>query len=282
MEKIKRLLAEYEIRFGETKRISKPSFFNSEDLMNKQNYAPQINEKRISNENGVVYQNGVWEIAKLTKKPEKWVVERDENHPIWKEFEEWMGGSGLFLHHAEGTFKYYGNNGAYAKDLILYFKDHQYLTLDQWAEFYLPKVDFSIHNLTDWFYIKIKTPTVQEWLSKGPLTEKGSISFNLNNGNLFNIGLPLIIKTDAIIEFRKPTDEELNILYEKHPKYAPPKEGDWGVFWDRKESTIYISSLRSIINEKKLYADAYGSCWHHFTPFSPELQEMLKKEIDNI
>ncbi len=291
MEKIKKLLAEYEIRFHDTDEILESSAINPEWMVNKGAYIPDIYEHKIHNKNGAVYlkdhDGERWATAKLTKKPEKWVVEKDENHPVWEKFidtyphkydnEQVFFSSNYFWGATTFSSNYFWGATTMGGDELYKFSGFQYLTLDQWAEFFLPKVDFSIHNETDWFFVMLKNK--RKFLIKGKL-DNDYLIFPLIPNEMYPEGH--FINKDDIIEFRRPTDEEMNVLYWHHPEYAPPKEGDWGVFWDRKESTIYISSLRSIINEKKLYADAYGSCWHHFTPFSPELQEMLKKEIDNI
>lgn len=219
---MKKLLAEYEIRFHDTDEILESSAFNPKDFVNKREYSIQINENRISNENGVVYKGGKWATAKLTEKPERWVVERNENHPMWVEFMAWWNEKYSSILFNEKMARYIQNNGKRLFELIN-AKDHQFLTLDQWAEFYLPKVDFSIHNETDWFFVKTNN---NRWLSRGNLTEGDCASFNLRNKILDTKGHLVDSKND-IIELRKPTKEEMNVLYENAIKYF------CGICWNK-------------------------------------------------
>ena len=277
MEKIKKLLAEYEIRFHDTDEILESSAINPEWMVNKGAYIPDIYEHKIHNQNGAVYlkdhDGERWATAKLTKKPEKWVVEKDENHPMWARF----------LNHYDLTDyndRYYWMDEYSlinkAQEIIeLRHQDVQYLTLDQWAEFFLPKVDFSIHNEEEWFYVKTVPPGDWSWLTKGPLTGLGSISLNLISKSFYKESGSFVNSLNEIIEFRRPTDEEMNILYEEHPEYAP-----YGVFGDNYAVSKTIGRLERL--EPNRYCNDNGGWWTNFTPFSPELQEMLKKEIDKI
>lgn len=147
MKTIERLLAEYKTRFRDTDRIKEEGYpFGNDDAINNGIYAIEfhvgVSPELIRNQNGLVYLEGKWATADLKEAPEGWVIEKDESHPMWGEFMEWYG--------EEDTAESYRYITEYnsAQDLAEY-KDHQYLTLDQWAEFFLPKekeIDFSILN----------------------------------------------------------------------------------------------------------------------------------------
>jgi|LSQX01.2.fsa_nt_gb hypothetical protein len=216
MEKIKKLLAEYEIRFHDTEEIK-----TTENIpfsrVNSGTFEPEVASNIIWNKNGIAYKDGKWATAKITKKPERWVVERNEDHPVWlrfKEMTQWTDSD-------RGTYLYYSDGRC--STTLLDFEGYQYLTLDQWAEFYLPKVDFSIHNETDWFFVKTNN---NRWLSRGNLTEGDCASFNLRNKILDTKGHLVDSKND-IIELRKPTKEEMNVLYENAIKYF------CGICWNK-------------------------------------------------
>lgn len=135
--KIEELLKEVKIRFGE-------DWENAEIVSGTQlsvgvnvgDYEPKISPTTIWNANGKIYRKGEWATAKITEAPEKWVVEKDEDNPIWGEFRK------HYKHFAypclEGN--YICNKGV-MDDGILYFENYQYLTLEQWKHFFgKPKV----------------------------------------------------------------------------------------------------------------------------------------------
>jgi hypothetical protein len=271
MEKIKKLLAEYEIRFHDTEEIK-----TTENIpfsrVNSGTFEPKVASNIIWNKNGIAYKDGKWATAKITKKPERWVVERNEDHPVWlrfKEMTQWTDSD-------RGTYLYYSDG--ICSTTLLDFEGYQYLTLDQWAEFYLPKVDFSIHNDYEFFFVK--TCHYRSWLSRGKLTEGNCTSFCLNNNRLDTIG-HLVSSKDEIIEFRRPTEEEFNILYQYHPKYEPPKEGDWGIFWNKWPGATKVDSFVNMTSEGK-YLDSFDYSWENFKPFQPEIQEAINNEFDEI
>ena len=76
----------------------------------------------------MIYQDGVWATAKITEAPKQWVIERDDNNPIWNEFVE-------YYNLKDGTEGFYFFSDKIRDDDILNFKDHQFLTLEQWKTF---------------------------------------------------------------------------------------------------------------------------------------------------
>ena len=85
----KEIYAELIIRFDEdweTAEIEEKSYpFDASDLLKGnvkiENY---LMAYRIWNKNGLIYDNGTWVTRKLTEAPEKWVVEKDDGHPMWE------------------------------------------------------------------------------------------------------------------------------------------------------------------------------------------------------
>lgn len=273
MEKIKKLLAEYEIRFRDTDEILKGPPHLDCEIFNKGEYNPSVASNEIYNRNGCVYDYGHWATAKLTKEPEKWVVEKDENHPMWLRFKEmsiWRNFDRVFQ-------TYYSDDKS--STILLDFEGYQYLTLDQWAEFYLPKVDFSIHNDCEFFFVK--TCRYRSWLSRGKLTEGNCISFCLNNNILDTIG-HLVSSKDEIIEFRRPTEEEFNTLYQYHPEYAVMEEKElYGLFWNESAPDNKVVRCLKSATVGPVYSSSDGG-WDHFYKFSPKLQKLLREEIYEI
>src|SRR5699024_7490151 len=80
-----------------------------------------------------------WATGKITEKPEKWVIEKDESNPIWKEFcIQVNNGKGFF---GQNHKKFYHSNDKRTYD-ILDFEGYQYLTLEQWKHFFgKPKIE---------------------------------------------------------------------------------------------------------------------------------------------
>lgn len=83
MKEIEKLLDEYKIRFRDTSEI--------QGVYRTTNFIPIIRaDGIIYNEKGEIRNvNGVWKIADLKEAPKRWVIERDENNPIWEEFKDW-------------------------------------------------------------------------------------------------------------------------------------------------------------------------------------------------
>lgn len=128
MEEIEKLLAEYKIRFRDT-----DGFIGMSGNDFPSNI--QIVKNYIWNRYGRVYYNGVWQIAAIKQAPEKWVVGKDESNPLWNIFKDYI----ITKHHIiVGGSDYYSQSTGNVD--LLFFKDHQYLTLEQWHELiYLPE-----------------------------------------------------------------------------------------------------------------------------------------------
>lgn len=108
--------------------------------------ASEITENIVYNKNGKVYENDVWATADIKKLPEKWVVEKDENNPLWEVFCENFANeeySEKLLYNES----FFGN--IYSENSLEKLEGHQYLTLEQWAEFCLPKKENMIFSDVD-------------------------------------------------------------------------------------------------------------------------------------
>ena len=160
--KIEQLLDEVKIRFGtdwEEAEIEEHSYpFGKTEI--EGGYSVQFYQDEgivfVYNKNGMVYRNGVWATKKITEKPERWVVQKDENNPLWGKFIERYSNDRFSKEFFENRNNFVNQDSSFSLVLKM-FKDHQYLTLEQWAKFFLdePKVgDWG------WFWdkdIKIKT-----------------------------------------------------------------------------------------------------------------------------
>lgn len=130
MEEIERLLAEYKIRFRDTDKIT-----NRDD---DRNFMPIIKRNGVVyNENGEIRSvNGAWAIADLKEAPEKWVVEKDESSPIWERFKDkYSNYSNVVFCNSYIHCNKKGLHAIAGGDL-LEFKGYQYLTLEQWRQFF--------------------------------------------------------------------------------------------------------------------------------------------------
>ena len=215
MKTIENLLAEYKIRFRDTEKIKKEGYPWEDEFLtaliplNSGKRPPAITENRIENKNGLVYMKNennqvIWATSDLKEKPDRWVVQADEKHPKWEDFKEWWCDTeNKYESWIEiGMSQFFGSDGENSES-ILDFTDHQYLTLDQWAEFFLPKVDFGIINDTDVFYLKSKQ---DDYLFTGgnPITKKvkGCI---VEDGCKF---IDRICDKNNVMELRKANDIE--------------------------------------------------------------------------
>lgn len=90
----------------------------------------------IFNCNGLIYFNGTWATRKLKEAPEKWVVEKNEEHPMWGKCLNWLVENiyGSNFRGEKGLY-YFGTQGC--SESLKAHTLSQYLTLDQWAEFFL-------------------------------------------------------------------------------------------------------------------------------------------------
>lgn len=90
MEKIEELLAEYRIRFRDTERIKEDGYpfkrWQMATDLGEEEFTPYVYGDVIINRYGTVYGKGVWATADLKEAPDKWVVEKDKNHPMWSKF----------------------------------------------------------------------------------------------------------------------------------------------------------------------------------------------------
>lgn len=149
------LIKEWKIRFKETDIIDEKNYpFSDSNNEHKGNAVSRIINRDIyklgieinpggtdfiRTNNGIIYAktNNIitWATAKITKKPEKWVVERDWNHPRWKEIKQYI--DKLFDDELIFVYNYYGNKFPHYSESLISFENHQYLTLDQFAELFL-------------------------------------------------------------------------------------------------------------------------------------------------
>ena len=143
MKTIENLLKEYKIRFNVTEKIKEKGYpFTKPFLFNTNEMEPKVTPANIYSKNGMVYRAGKWATADVKEKPEKWVIEKDEENPLWKKFKEWFAfelkDSCLFI-----NYKYIGNGSpCSAGNNLLRFEGHQYLTLEQWNELFFWEEEF--------------------------------------------------------------------------------------------------------------------------------------------
>lgn len=162
--KISRNYKELKIRFFETEKID-PSVYpidlvEEDGYLNSGTHRAIITEDMVRNSNGLVFRElpggkEIWATALVTHIPENWVVEKDEKHPRWEDFQEFFS----LRHGAEVNFNfnYYGSGRGPCDDELTYFSDHQLLTLDQWARLFLPeeqKPKGPEINDKDWFVMR--------------------------------------------------------------------------------------------------------------------------------
>lgn len=279
MKTIEKLLQEYKIRFRDTELIKRDGYpFKDRYISNhpEGGYEPIVCESEVWNINGQVYGGGgKWATADLKEKPIGWVVDLDKEHPKYNDFIKW------YKDKAE-TSKRYMFNGRYQSshsqsDCIFDFKSGQLITLDQWADFFLPKVDFSILNDTDVFYLKTRQ---DEYLFTGgnPITKdvKGRIV-----GSYYKFENRICDKND-VIELRKATDNEKEHYYTLYPELRPPKVGDWGIFWDDEKENLSISVLSAIDDSQYTayhYMEITETWYSNFHKI--DITKNVQQQIDN-
>lgn len=156
MKTLEKLLQEYKIRYKETEEIDEDTYPFSPMFKAHHGFKPAIVWEgewySMMNINGEVYQNDIWATAKITEKPEKFVIERNTEHKHWGDFHEWWS-SQLQLGEKDllgekdfdGSSNYFGIDkiNKFSGKSLLDFEGFQYLTIDQWAELFLdePKED---------------------------------------------------------------------------------------------------------------------------------------------
>lgn len=147
MKTIENLLKEYKIRFNVTDRIKEEGYPFAPLRINRGKAIPEVRGDYLCNEHGKVFgfdewSKLFWATADVKEIPEKWVIEKDEENPLWKKFKEWFAfelkDSCLFI-----NYKYIGNGSpCSAGNNLLRFEGHQYLTLEQWNELFFCKEEF--------------------------------------------------------------------------------------------------------------------------------------------
>lgn len=143
MKTFNKIYQELLIRFGEeweTAEIEERDYpFQLYELDKKRKYVGILKDDEvyeIVSNRGVLYRGGVWATVKVTEKPEKWVVEKNEQHPMWDDFKRKWNSEGINSYEKALNEGCYFSEKMSSNDLLI-FTDHQYLTLDQWAELFL-------------------------------------------------------------------------------------------------------------------------------------------------
>lgn len=293
MKQIEKLLKEYKIRFNVTDRILEVNYpFDKLNVLNKNAFYNEITENVIYNENGKVYENGVWATADIKELPKKWVVEKDETSPLWEQFEKW---SRFPLTLPEKNDKYFSisadKKSITRNEELIFFEEHQYLTLEQWDEFCLPKVDFSILNDKDWFYAEdnVGTPALMNEIIENINILKPKYIYFIEKSELRKV--EYYMSKSKISIFRKATEEDLKPLFEKHPELAPPKVGDSGLYFDNakdkifelKNGSVSIGKITDINNSTctpyKIDDIFYWNCFYKIDmekPLRPQINEFIE------
>lgn len=112
------------------------------------------------------------------------------------------------------------------------------------------KIDFSILNDEDWFYVEMEDFNFLSLYRNLDVKFKVKVLFDLCKNELrFSTGIE---SNKIVLTLRKATPEDLKPLYKNHPELEPPKIGDLCVFWDENEDLIEQESI--LINYlKKIY-----------------------------
>lgn len=175
MKTLEKLLQEYKIRYKETEEIDEDTYPFSPMFKAHHGFKPAIVWEgewySMMNINGEVYQNDIWATAKITEKPEKFVIERNTEHKHWGDFHEWWS-SQLQLGEKDfdGSSNYFGIDkiNKFSGKSLLDFEGFQYLTLDQWAALLLDKPKegdwclFSYEDYTRPFIAKYEGESIGE------------------------------------------------------------------------------------------------------------------------
>ncbi len=288
MKKIRRLLDEYEIRFNVTDEILEEGYpFDSE--IKKMEGFSEIRTYEIWNNNGKVYgyqfrtEKPVWATANVKELPEKWVVEKDEDNSLWKRFKERVNNE---IDKTDNCELQYHNKFMQSNNL-LDFSGCQFLTLEQWAEFCLPKVDFSILNDEDWFYAEDDdgTPALMNEIIENINILKPKYIYFIEKSELKKV--EYYMSKSKINIFRKATKEDLKPLFEKHPELAPPKVGDYGFYYDDiineldnlKNGDVNIGKIINIdVSGKFIFTISRGSRWKFFHKL--DMNKLIQPQID--
>ena len=292
MKKIRRLLDEYEIRFNVTDEILEEGYpFDSE--IKKMEGFSEIRTYEIWNNNGKVYgyqfrtEKPVWATANVKELPEKWVVEKDEDNSLWKRFKERVNNE---IDKTDNCELQYHNKFMQSNNL-LDFSGCQFLTLEQWAEFCLPKVDFSILNDEDWFYAEDDdgTPALMNEIIENINILKPKYIYFIEKSELKKV--EYYMSKSKIRIFRKATEEDLKPLFEKYPELAPPKVGDLGLYYDNAKDKIFelkngrvsIGKITDINNSTctpyKIDDIFYWNCFYKIDmekPLRPQINEFIE------
>lgn len=119
-------------------------------------------------------------------------------------------------------------------------------------------IDLSILNERDWFWVHVK----DEYSSSRAIL-RGDVEGALRGTAECEIFFCEVweyeekdrwpedlFKNGRVKELRKPTEEELQLMFERYPTLMPPKIGDWGLFWNHQGKDDYKIGELTFIEER--------------------------------
>lgn len=241
---------ELKVRFHDTYKID-PTIYPEELVevigryLNSGQSRAVIADDMIRTSNGIVMREidgkRIWATAYITEIPENWVVEKDEDHPAWHEFSNYLY-RGLKSPHAPLKARFHSREMA-GNDLTE-FQGHQYLTLSQWENLFFtnkkrkseePDSDFSNLTTEDWFSIRNYA---------GHKSIHADDSFIFRGGELVDVeGGPLIVKTHLLFD---TADKCVTLLAEM----AIPRKGIYLKKLDSRQADNML--LQTIYNLEDL------------------------------
>lgn len=181
------------------------------------------------------------------------------------------------------------------KVIIEKFKDHLFIDKKSLPTEWIPApsdninkrgVDLSILNEEDWFYLELEFESKNNWIAKGNIIDINNadcIHYDCEGNFVYKSGY--LCDKDDITLLRKATPEDLAPFFEKYPQYAPVKDGDIGLFYDKKDGELNLSRVEGI-NEFKPYpfSTKYSHYKHFFKVHESEtiaeIKERFLREVE--
>ncbi len=179
--------------------------------------------------------------------PKFWVVKKDTNNKYWDYFLENFGHS-QYSNKQLDNYNYFGN--IYCNTDLLNFKDHQYLTLEQWYNLHsLSHINLDILKTEEWITVTLledkKIVLKSAYIHKNDLCSK--FTYFIQSKNIYWENNREVCCLTSIKNIRASTKEELNAVYKKHPELKPPKVGDLCKFWHSDlDKDIILGNLNMI------------------------------------